>query len=37
MTGQGEAERLVVKELNANNFFNYIYSADWTGVEDYDG
>ena len=38
MTGEGEAERPNTKTLDATNYFNYIYSsADWTGVEDYDG
>ena len=37
-TGEGEAERPNEIELSAGNYFNYIYgSADWTGVEDYDG
>ena len=38
MTGEGEAERPNEIELSAGNYFNYIYgSADWTGVEGYDG
>jgi len=37
-TGEGEAERPNEIELSAGNYFNYIYgSADWTGVEGYDG
>jgi len=38
MTGEGEAERPNMIELSATNYFNYIYgSADWTGVDNYDG
>jgi len=38
MTGKGEAERPNMIELSATNYFNYIYgSADWTGVDNYDG
>ena len=38
MTGEGEAERPNTIPLSAGNYFNYIYgSADWTGVEGYDG
>ncbi len=38
MTGEGEAERPNMIELSAGNYYNYIYgSADWTGVEGYDG
>ena len=38
MTAEGEAERPKIIELSATNYFNYIYgSADWTGVEGYDG
>ncbi len=38
MTGEGEAERPNEIVLSAGNYYNYIYgSADWTGVEGYDG
>ena len=38
MIGQGEDAQPRKIELSATNYFNYIYSsADWTGVEDYDG
>jgi len=37
-TAEGEAARPNTKTLDATNYFNYIYSsADWTGVEGYDG
>ena len=38
VSGQGEDKDRKIIELSATKYFNYIYgSADWTGVDNYDG